>query len=57
MDDREHRVIGAKDVTATDDLYVLVDFLNRILKDKDVIFGLAKAREEGKCTVTIYRTD
>lgn len=57
MDERAHRIIGAKDVTATDDLYVLVDFLNRTLKDRDVIFGLAKAQDEGKCTVTIYRTD
>lgn len=57
MDERAHRVIGAKDVIASDDLYVLIDFLNRTLKEKDVIFGLAKAKEEGKCTVTIYRTD
>lgn len=48
-------VIAARDVTATDDMYLLIDFLNRNLKEKDVIFGLSKAQEAGKYTVTIYR--
>ncbi len=55
--DREHAVIATREVEGTADLYVLIDFLNRTLKDRNVIFGLAKAPAAGKFTVTIYRTD
>jgi hypothetical protein len=49
-------IIGTHVCTATDDLYQLVDFLNRNLKDKDVIFGLSKHQEEeGKMVLTLYR--
>jgi hypothetical protein len=35
----------------------LIDFLNRNLKDKDVIIGLSKHQEEeGKMLITLYRT-
>ena len=54
---RSHRIVAAKDVTASEDLYVLIDFLNRALKEKDVVLGLAKSRNDGKYTVTVYRTD
>ncbi len=57
MDAKEaHMIIATKDVDASADLYLLIDFLNRNLKDKDVIFGLSKSQEVGKFTVTIYRT-
>ncbi len=50
-------VIGTQLCTATDDLYQLVDFLNRKLKEKNVIFGLSKAPDEpGKMLITLYRT-
>ncbi|MCL6453791.1 MAG: YpmA family protein [Alicyclobacillus sp.] len=56
MNDRQHQVIATHVCTATDDLYQLVDFLNRNLKDKDVIFGLSKSTEdEGKMLLTLYR--
>ncbi|MCL6547996.1 MAG: YpmA family protein [Alicyclobacillus sp.] len=49
-------VIGTHVCTATDDLYLLVDFLNRNLKDKGVIVGLAKAPDHpGKMLLTLYR--
>jgi hypothetical protein len=49
-------VIGTHVCTATDDLYQLVDFLNRNLKEKDIIFGLSKLQnEEGKMLLTLYR--
>ena len=49
-------VIGTHICTVTDDLYLLVDFLNRNLKDKDVIFGLSLAEDQpGKMVVTLYR--
>ncbi|NTV89742.1 MAG: YpmA family protein [Clostridiales bacterium] len=36
------------------DLYRIVDFLNKSLKDKDLIFGLSK--KNGKMTISIYET-
>lgn len=36
------------------ELYKIVDFLNKNLKDKDLIFGLAK--KESKMTISIYET-
>jgi hypothetical protein len=56
MDDKL-TVIGTHVCTATEDLYQLIDFLNRNLKDKDVIIGLSKHQEqEGKMLITLYRT-
>lgn len=50
-------VIGTHICTATDDLYQVVDFLNRNLKDKEVIFGLSKLQDEpGKMMLTLYRS-
>jgi hypothetical protein len=54
--DSKLNVLATHLCTATDDLYMLVDFLNRNLKDKDVIFGLSKSEEaEGKMVITLYR--
>lgn len=56
--DRSHGVIGATEITASDDLYRLVDFLNRILKDRELIVGLAKSQQKkDHMTITVYRTD
>lgn len=50
-------VMGTQILTATEDLYQLVDFLNRNLKDRGVIFGLSKvSAEPGKMLITLYRT-
>lgn len=50
-------VIATHHCTATDDLYQVVDFLNRNLKDKEVIFGLSKSPDEdGKMLLTLYRS-
>jgi hypothetical protein len=50
-------VIGTHICTSTDDLYQLVDFLNRNLKDKEVIFGLSKVQDQqGKMMLTLYRS-
>ncbi|MEH7176651.1 YpmA family protein [Neobacillus vireti] len=39
------------------DLYKIVDALNRTLKQKDLVFGLALDREDqSKAIFTIYRT-
>ncbi len=49
-------VLASIDIAAQEDLYVLVDFLNRNLKDKEIIFGLSKSHEEGRYKITLYRT-
>lgn len=55
MDD-QLTVLATHLMTPTDDLYLLVDFLNRNLKDKDVIFGLSKSPDEpDKMALTLYR--
>ena len=35
-----------------DDLYTLVDFLNRNLKEKNIMFGLSK--DEDRAIITLY---
>lgn len=58
MMEREHMVLATKDIGSSDDLYQLIDFLNRTLKDRDIMFGLTRSRtDREKYTVTIYRTD
>lgn len=42
------------EISAHDELYKLVDFLNKNLKEKNLIFGLAQ--KEDKMQVTIYET-
>ncbi len=54
--DREHLILATQEVAASSDLYILIDFLNRTLKHKDLIFGLSKSQEDGKFTVTVYKT-
>ncbi|MCL6631442.1 MAG: YpmA family protein [Alicyclobacillus herbarius] len=49
-------MIGTHTCTRTDDLYQLVDFLNRNLKEKDVIFGLSLDKQNSnKMILTMYR--
>lgn len=51
-------IVATHICSATEDLYLFIDFLNRNLKEKDVIFGLSKlTSEEGKMLVTLYRSD
>jgi hypothetical protein len=51
-------IIGTHVCTATDDLYLLVDFLNRNLKDKNVIFGLSKCPDDAnKMLLTLYNAE
>lgn len=38
-----------------DEMYKVVDFLNKTLKERDLIFGLTKD-EEGTMTISIYNT-
>lgn len=55
--DTKLNVLATHMCQKTDDLYLIVDFLNRNLKDKDVIFGLSKSEEPDVMQITLYRTD
>lgn len=50
-------VISTVKVSYSPDLYKVVDRLNRALKDRDLMFGLALDKEDkNKAVFTIYRT-
>jgi hypothetical protein len=60
MADKEHtdegklELIGTKSFTSYDEMYRVVDFLNKILKEKKVIFGLTKDKSNDTMTISIY---
>lgn len=47
-------IIAHKSFNEYNEMYKVVDFLNKSLKEKNVIFGLTKKGE--KMTITIYET-
>ncbi|MHB8158301.1 MAG: YpmA family protein [Desulfocucumaceae bacterium] len=47
-------LIATKSFTAYEEMYRVVDFLNKSLKDKNLMFGLTKDRESGNMTITVY---
>ena len=47
-------IIANKSFGYYNDMYKVVDFLNKTLKEKNLIFGLTKKDE--KMTITIYET-
>jgi hypothetical protein len=50
-------VLSTVKILQSPDLYKIVDALNRTLKDKDLMFGLALDQEDkNKAIFTIYRT-
>jgi hypothetical protein len=50
-------VLNTVKIQYSSDLYKIVDALNRTLKEKDLMFGLALDREDQKKAIfTIYRT-
>lgn len=60
MDHKAENGAGKLELIATrtfapyGEMYKVVDFLNKNLKEKNVMFGLTKDRESGKMTITIY---
>ncbi|AEV68463.1 YpmA family protein [Acetivibrio clariflavus] len=55
MDTDDKLELKAKvQVESNIELYKVVDFLNKNLKDKNLIFGLSK--ENDKMTISIYET-
>ncbi|MBZ5751502.1 YpmA family protein [Metabacillus rhizolycopersici] len=50
-------IVSTVTVDHSDDLYKVVDLLNRTLKRNDLMFGLALDQEDkNKAVFTIYRT-
>ncbi|MBP2241346.1 hypothetical protein J2Z40_001908 [Cytobacillus eiseniae] len=50
-------VISTVKIQLSPDLYKIVDALNRTLKERDLMFGLALDKEdENKAIFSIYRT-
>lgn len=48
-------MLAARAFKSYDDMYRVVDFLNKTLKDREIVFGLSKD-EDGKMVISIYRT-
>ncbi|MCP8968784.1 YpmA family protein [Ectobacillus ponti] len=55
--EKKIEVLATTRVQYTSDLYKVVDILNRTLKERDVMFGLALDNQDKDTAVfTIYRT-
>ncbi len=54
---KEHgklELIAHKSFANYEQMYLVVDFLNKNLKDKNLMFGLTKDGEKDNMTITIY---
>ncbi|MHB1041242.1 MAG: YpmA family protein [Eubacteriales bacterium] len=49
-------VIAAKLFKEYDEMYKVVDFLNKSLKNRNIIFGLTREPGSGKMKISIYET-
>ena len=47
-------LIAFKSFSANDELVYVVDFLNKSLKDKKIMFGLTKNKKTSQMTINIY---
>lgn len=47
-------IIAFKNFAVNRDLVYIVDFLNKSLKDKGIMFGLTKDKEKNEMTINIY---
>lgn len=56
MDDQQGKLelIAFKSFSTNDELVYIIDFLNKSLKDKHIMFGLTKDREKEEMTINIY---
>ena len=52
---RELNLIAVKEFEENEDVYKIIDFLNKNLKEQGYIFGLTK--KDNKDTISIYKTD
>lgn len=49
-------LIAVKSFKAYDDMYKIIDFLNKTLKNKHIIFGLTKDVAKDTMRISIYET-
>lgn len=54
--DGKLELIATKTFKPYDEMYKVVDFLNKNLKDKRVMFGLTRNNETGSLIISIYET-
>lgn len=56
MEERKDKLelIAARSFKPYDEMYKIVDYLNKNLKHKKVMFGLTKNKENGSMTISIY---
>lgn len=47
-------LIAVKSFPEYSEMYRVVDFLNKSLKERRLMFGLTKDRQTGSMTITIY---
>jgi len=47
-------LIAIKEFVDHPEMYKIIDFLNRSLRDYNLMFGLSKNREEGTVNISIY---
>lgn len=49
-------LLATRSFKECEELYRVVDFLNKTLKEKRVLFGLTKDSAKGEMTISIYET-
>lgn len=47
-------LMAQRTFNSSPELVKVVDFLNKVLKNKKVMFGLTKNRDTGEMTISIY---
>lgn len=47
-------LLATKTLEANKDMYKIVDFLNKTLKEKKVMFGLSQNTAENTMTISVY---
>jgi len=52
MNEGKLELIAKKEIAYNDELYKLIDFLNKSLKNKNVILGISKS--DDKAIITVY---
>ncbi|ATY84877.1 DUF4264 domain-containing protein [Kyrpidia spormannii] len=55
-DQDQLKVIGVFRTEGGEELYKFVDFLNRTLKERGLVFGMARGDHPGQFVITVYET-
>ena len=53
-DNGKLELIAFKTFSANNELVYIIDFLNKNLKQKNIMFGLTKDKEKDEMTINIY---